>query len=118
MAYADPRDPRGKEAKRRYYEKNKAKYIAQAELRRQKLRDLIRDLKRDRPCADCQRTFHPVCMDFDHRPGETKCFTIAEYAKMVSWARILEEVKKCDLVCANCHRIRTAARLAERAGVV
>lgn len=59
-----------------------------------------------RPCMDCGQTFDPVCMDFDHRDPSTK-------RKSVAWMiahgmnAVLAEIEKCDLVCANCHRLRT-----------
>jgi hypothetical protein len=56
-------------------------------------------------------------MDFDHRPGETKCFNLAIAAGQtrLSWAKMLAEIAKCDVVCANCHRKRThRRRVAER----
>lgn len=62
------------------------------------------------PCMDCGRTFPPCCMDFDHRPGEIKSFDIANNVKR-SKESLLVEIAKCDLVCSNCHRIRTHARL-------
>jgi hypothetical protein len=49
-------------------------------------------------------------MDFDHRDGETKLFNIGN-ATNFDRQRILAEIHKCDLVCANCHRIRTQLRL-------
>lgn len=61
------------------------------------------------PCMDCNGTFPPEAMDFDHRPGEQK---VANVSQMKD-ARIKEltaELMKCDLVCSNCHRIRTASR--------
>lgn len=58
------------------------------------------------PCSDCRRCFPPECMDFDHVRGE-KSFGIA---RGQSLAATLAEIAKCDLVCANCHRIRTVAR--------
>lgn len=76
-----------------------------------RVRQAIEDLKKA-PCSDCGRTFPTVCMDFDHVRGEKK-FNIAS---AVNWRRledILEEVAKCDLVCSNCHRIRSAARIAD-----
>ena len=66
-------------------------------------------LKENRPCSDCGGTFHPVAMDFDHRPGAPKTKSISN---MVNHHRlrseILREIAKCELVCSNCHRIRTA----------
>lgn len=62
--------------------------------------------QKSRPCADCGGTFDPVCMDFDHRPGEVKLFGIAHGASR-KLDKVIAEMAKCDLVCANCHRIRT-----------
>lgn len=45
--------------------------------------------------------------DFDHRDPKLKSFSISDKGVTVSLARLQEEVKKCDLVCANCHRFRT-----------
>jgi len=61
-----------------------------------------------RPCADCQQTFDPICMDFDHRPGEVKLFTLAHIHKTIlNLDKVRAEIAKCDIVCSNCHRIRT-----------
>lgn len=67
------------------------------------------DYLKSRPCADCGGTYPPIAMDFDHRPGETKQFCLSD-AGLRSWPRILDEARKCDVVCANCHRIRTWER--------
>ena len=66
------------------------------------------DLK-NKKCADCKIKYHPVSMDFDHRPGTKK---LTRYSGFVAMGRkrILKEIKKCDLVCANCHRIRSYLR--------
>lgn len=64
---------------------------------------------KDVPCADCGGKFPPVCMDFDHVRG-TKKFNMAK-AVHRSLKAIDEEIAKCDVVCSNCHRIRTASRL-------
>lgn len=70
----------------------------------------LSDLK-DNPCMDCGGRFPPECMDFDHRPGEVKNKHVGYLFYMPH--KVAEEVKKCDLVCANCHRIRTRARRQE-----
>jgi hypothetical protein len=50
-------------------------------------------------------------MDFDHREPSHKSFRLTAGAAMLkSPAALLEEVSKCDIVCANCHRVRTRAR--------
>lgn len=68
------------------------------------------------PCMDCKRTFPPVAMQFDHiLERGPKLFMLSQ---AVSEKRTFEEIKderaKCDLVCANCHAIRTSRRHGER----
>jgi hypothetical protein len=71
-------------------------------------RAFLSELK-SRPCGDCGGSFPSVCMDFDHRPGETKLLAIG--TSITSNIEALKrEVAKCDVVCANCHRIRTHKR--------
>ena len=62
------------------------------------------------PCMDCRQRFDPVCMDFDHRPGEAKIGDVAVMVRNGSWDRLVLEIAKCDVVCANCHRLRTKNR--------
>jgi pyruvate-formate lyase-activating enzyme len=53
-------------------------------------------------------------MEFDHRPGEAKVSHVANMLRDgIGKARILVEISKCDLVCSNCHRIRTWKRQQE-----
>ncbi len=78
--------------------------------KRQQAKDAVDAIKSVTPCADCGVVFHPVCMDFDHaNGGKTKAVS-----RLVSGAYkmhlILEEIAKCELVCANCHRMRTHSR--------
>ena len=58
------------------------------------------------PCADCGGVFPTVCMDFDHRDPAEKINSIAHWS-LTDVVGLLAEIAKCDLVCANCHRIRT-----------
>ena len=70
---------------------------------------LLRQLKSG-PCVECGGTFHTAAMDFDHVRGE-KLFEIGSPVGLgVSRARLDDEIAKCDLVCANCHRVRTFNR--------
>ncbi len=63
------------------------------------------------PCVDCGGTFHPCAMDFDHLPGFVKLATVSELvAGAKSRDAIMREIAKCDLVCSNCHRVRTHQR--------
>jgi hypothetical protein len=96
---------------RAYYERHKEYYLRLQNERVERNRRLIREAK-DVPCADCGRRYPPYVMDFDHRPGEKKCFnlSIAAGQTRLSWEKMAAEIAKCDVVCANCHRIRTYQR--------
>lgn len=74
----------------------------------QKKRDII-EYAKSVPCVDCRRRFPTVCMDFDHRPGHVKVFNISGAGDR-NVDSLAAEMMKCDVVCANCHRIRTANR--------
>lgn len=66
------------------------------------------------PCADCHQMFPPVAMDWDHLDGARKEDCIGQMVDhCVRWEKILVEVAKCDLVCSNCHRVRTFRRRQE-----
>ena len=95
------------------YLKNKGKVITKTLLRRQFIANEISKLKESTPCIDCGNKFPAVCMDYDHKPG-TKIHTSHSISSLISSSksleRVLEEIKKCELVCSNCHRIRTQKR--------
>lgn len=63
-----------------------------------------------KPCADCGVEYPSYVMDFDHL-GE-KEFNVARGRTSRSFVAVQSEIEKCDVVCANCHRIRTWARFA------
>jgi len=66
------------------------------------------DAEKSKPCVDCKIEFGPWVMQFDHRKPEDKKYTIADLLnRMRSMKLIVEEISKCDVVCANCHAERT-----------
>jgi hypothetical protein len=77
-----------------------------------KRRAAINELKLARGCADCGYNAHPAALQFDHPEGSDK----PEYTKRhaysleMAWDRLLLIFETCDVVCANCHAIRTATR--------
>ncbi len=90
-----------------YYRRNRDRELHRVRVRQAGMVELLRDLRRV-PCTDCERNFKPFQMDFDHRDPSSKSFRITcGRAMLMSTARVLAEVAKCDIVCANCHRIRT-----------
>jgi len=56
-------------------------------------------------CMDCGKQFPDACYDFHHNRDKEECVSIL-IRNNVKLETILEEASKCDLVCANCHRIR------------
>jgi hypothetical protein len=101
----------------RHYEKNKPKILGRLKQhRKRRCEELLARLKAD-PCADCGNLFPPCAMDFDHRPGTIKLFQFGGSALVRhSLEKTLAEIAKCDLVCANCHRVRTWRRRREGEG--
>lgn len=65
---------------------------------------------KDRPCADCGHKFPAPAMDFDHVRGTKKGNLATMAGNQNSTETLLEEVSKCDVVCACCHRLRTHER--------
>jgi len=94
-------------ASKRHYESHKRDYILRNYKAVAKKREYIKTQK-DVPCMDCNIKYPYYVMDFDHN-GD-KLFNIAKMATQ-SWRQIKEEIAKCDVVCSNCHRLRTHKRM-------
>lgn len=96
-------------------DKNPLKLKAAAKARanhkmRERRRAFVEEFKLGKPCLDCGVEYPPPVMEFDHVRGE-KEFGLAEACtRNVKMSVLRTEVEKCDLVCANCHRIRHIER--------
>lgn len=77
-------------------------------VQRRTLRAMVTELKGD-PCTDCGQRFPPYVMQFDHVRG-TKVKSVSALLLDCNKAKLLAEIDKCELVCANCHAVRTWAR--------
>jgi hypothetical protein len=96
---------------REHYLANRQKYI-DAEARRKRERAETRtkyliEFFRSNPCSDCGET-DPVVLEFDHL--RDKRFEVTNQFASRNWQEILDEIAKCEVVCANCHKRRTARR--------
>jgi len=60
-------------------------------------------------CERCGWDAHPIGFEFHHKEDETKEFTIGKISNK-SWAVIVKELKKCELLCSCCHRIHHSDR--------
>lgn len=87
----------------------KLRVTERSEHRRTELRKMIGKIKEQSGCVDCKNMFPYFVLDFDHVNGQ-KIDSISRMIKVYSINDILNEIQKCDIVCANCHRIRTQKR--------
>src|SRR3989338_597011 len=64
----------------------------------------LSDFKRKKGCSMCW-VKDPRVLDFHHKNKGDKMFGIGGFRREVGFQKLVEEIKKCDVVCANCHRI-------------
>jgi hypothetical protein len=109
MPYKDPE--RQREAQKRYYEAKKAKYLSQSRAQRQENIQKLNTLKEANPCVDCKVSYPYYVMHFDHIGTAEKAGNVSTMLRNFGWGKVLKEIQKCELVCANCHAIRTWKRI-------
>ena len=73
----------------------------------------LQKYKEEQGCFDCQVDYPHFVLEFDHRPGVKKFGNVYHVLKKYGAEKAWAEVKKCDVVCSNCHKIRTYTREAE-----
>jgi len=106
MPYKDPvkKKAYAKEWNRQFYLANKASEYKRIRARRIELREWLDKYKSKLRCITCGEK-HPACLDFHHKNAKTKDFNVAV---VKGWGygkeRILREIEKCMVICANCHR--------------
>lgn len=111
------------EVSKRYYEKNKdsikakssaaradgSAYKSKQNNRQTKVAKAAK-IKEATGCADCPRSLPYYALDFDHVRGEKRASVSKLIADGYAWEIVLEEIEKCEVVCATCHRLRTHQR--------
>lgn len=101
------------EANRKHYRNNKQIYLERAITRNtlvseENKRKLYNYLL-SHPCVDCGKT-DIRCLEFDHVEGEKLDAIFKMLGQSQSWEKIEAEIAKCEVRCANCHRIKTLER--------
>jgi hypothetical protein len=92
---------------RRSPEKKTRKVELQA-ARKRAIAAAVRAYKAERGCMDCPER-DPIVLEFDHRDPAAKSFNVGDVTQHgYALSRVMAEIDKCDVVCANCHRRRTA----------
>jgi len=115
MPFKDPEKRRAyhREYMRGWYQNHREEHIARTtnvnRRARATTRKLIDELK-SHPGPDCGGTFPPVLKDFDHVRGTKRGIISRLSGGRMAKAKLLEEIAKCEVVCANCHRLRTLLR--------
>lgn len=104
-----------REHSRKYYSENKEHHISVINKRKLKMQKENRlnvfEYFKINPCIDCGND-NPIVLEFDHRDMNEKSYNVSDMIRApMAWAKIEEEIAKCDVRCANCHRIKTATQL-------
>jgi hypothetical protein len=72
-------------------------------------------IKTQSGCVDCGYNKSPYALQFDHIGNDKKESVSNLIRSDYSWETIILEINKCEVVCANCHAIRTQNRKREDA---
>jgi 5-methylcytosine-specific restriction endonuclease McrA len=103
-----------KDKQKRYlaenYQQNSEKYQAQRRERFEINRRFIIQYLEEHPCIVCGED-DILVLDFDHRNPMDKSRNINKAVKQFGPVRLKEEIDKCDILCSNCHRRKTAKQL-------
>lgn len=94
----------GAEKARRYRERHPIRTKASRDRQRQEKRDWIAAYKSERGCLHCGIKDHRV-LDLHHINGADKEAAVSQLANRSSWQALKAEAEKCQVLCANCHRI-------------
>jgi len=93
-----------REYHKKYYQKRKEYYLTRNVDRRIMLRNYLNEYKNNKFCVTCKESATP-CLDFHHIDPQNKIESIAWFPnKGYSIKKLHEEIDKCIIICANCHR--------------
>jgi hypothetical protein len=91
------------ESQKKYWSSNKQYYLEKKEAHRELIREKIREIKSVSKCMNCPEN-HPACLVFHHKDPSQKDGEIGmAVSKGWSMEKLLEEISKCEVLCANCH---------------
>lgn len=83
-----------------YYQRNKTNYRKTSKLKRQKILSIVNNIK-SKGCIICGET-NIACLDFHHL--RDKKGNISDLIKIENLNKVINEINKCIVLCANCHR--------------
>ena len=112
MAYKNIEQRR--QASKKHYLENKQKYLDRNRSYRASIIKFVQEQKELNPCKDCGIRYPYYVMDFDHLEKYDKMNDINFLSSTGRIGALKKEIAKCEIVCSNCHRIRTFKRLIMR----
>ena len=89
--------------KKQYYLANKEKHIAGVKKRKEVTKRIVDEIKKNSSCQKCGEN-HPACLEFHHTNPNGKDDTISVLRSSGSKEKLIRELDKCIILCANCHR--------------
>lgn len=93
-----------KEYKNNWYKDNNEKHKRDVKERRRRTKEWLRNYKSKLSCIKCGEN-HPACLDFHHIDPTQKDSQITNaISRGWSMERLIKEIEKCEVLCANCHR--------------
>ena len=110
MPYKDPQ--KQKEAQHKSYIKNLEKNKEKNKNYRENVRQYLKEQKEKNPCSDCKVFFPYYVMEYDHL--HSKINSVSKIASTGTLRQVIEEIEKCELVCSNCHKVRTWKRIKDK----
>ncbi len=90
--------------------KHRSDLYAAQKRHRIKIREKLLEFLSTKSCVDCGIN-NPIVLEFDHADPDLKSKNVARMLSgHYSWSSVLSEIEKCEIRCANCHRIKTYAQ--------
>ena len=89
-----------KKEQNKYYLSKKKEYDARK-------KDFLARIKLYFGCQICGYKEHPAALTFDHIDPASKALELSNYGNH-SWSKLIDEINKCRVLCANCHNIHSA----------
>jgi hypothetical protein len=90
---------------KKHYKERYSHHRLKRKIRVAEMRKFVFEIKKTLKCEKCGFNKHPAALQFHHKDPKEKEMTIKNLCNRISKENILEEIKKCQVLCANCHQI-------------
>lgn len=90
-----------------WYKENQALQVSRVGANQARIQQYVYDYLKEHPCVDCGESRVP-CLQFDHIDPTLKSFNVSTGFKVAGLQKVIDEIAKCVVRCANCHAVKTA----------